>query len=127
MKPILKKWVRLAAVLAAFAAAAVLAACTADGDRKLRLALRDIAGHDRIEQLRPGLPELLGLGMVQNKVGDFLIETGHRAHLGIVERIGQEANVDHNVRLDGHTVLKAKREHVDIHKLLVGQLGKCHT
>ena len=27
MKPILKKWVRLAAVLAAFAAAAVLAAC----------------------------------------------------------------------------------------------------
>lgn len=78
----------------------------ADGNRKLWLALRDIAGHDRIEQLRPGLPELLGLGMVQNKVGDFLIETGHGAHLGIVERIGQEADVDHNVRLDGMPCLK---------------------
>lgn len=27
----------------------------------------------------------------------------------------------------GHTVLKAKREHVNVHELLVGQLGKCHT
>ena len=65
--------------------------------------------------------------MVQNKVGDFLIETGHGAHLGIVERIGQEANVNHNVRLDGHTVLKAKREHVNVHELLVGQLGERHA
>ena len=65
--------------------------------------------------------------MVQDKVGDLLIETGHGAHLGIVERIRQEANVDHNVRLDGHAVLKAKREDVNVHELLVGQLGKSHT
>ena len=65
--------------------------------------------------------------MVQNKIGDLFIETGHRAHLGIVERIRQKADIDHNVRLDGHAVLKAKREHVDVHELLVGQLGKCHA
>ena len=65
--------------------------------------------------------------MIQDKVGNFLIETGHGAHLWVVERIGQEANVDHNVRLDGHAVLKAKREHVDIHKLLVGKLRKSHA
>ena len=105
----------------------MLAARAADGDRKLRLTLRDIARHHRIEQLCPSLPKLLRLGMVQNKIGDLFIETGHRAHLGIVERIRQEADVDHNVRLDGHAVLKAKREHVDVHELLVGQLGKCHT
>ena len=65
--------------------------------------------------------------MIQDKVGDFLIETGHGAHLGIIERIGQEANVDHNVRLDGHTVLKSKREHMNVHELLVGQLRKSHA
>ena len=46
--------------------------------------------------------------MVQDKVGYLLVEAGQRAHLGVIERIGQEANIDHDVRLDGHTVLKAK-------------------
>lgn len=52
--------------------AAVLAARAADGDRKLRFTLRDIARHNRIEQLCPSLPKLLRLGMVQNKIGDLL-------------------------------------------------------
>lgn len=62
--------------------ATVLSACAADSNGKLRLALCDITRHDRIEQLSPGLPELLGLGVVQDKIGDLLIETGHGAHLG---------------------------------------------
>ena len=52
--------------------ATVLSACAADSNGKLRLALCDITRHDRIEQLSPGLPELLGLGWSKTKSETFL-------------------------------------------------------
>lgn len=62
--------------------AAVLAARAADGDRKLRLTLRDIARHNRIEQLCPSLPKLLRLwDGSRTKSETFLFETGHQVRI----------------------------------------------
>ena len=62
--------------------------------------------------------------MLDDEIGDLLVQTRQRAHLGIVEGVGQEADVDHEVGLHGHAVLEAEREDVNVHELLVGQLGE---
>ena len=55
MKPILKKWVRLAAVLAAFAAAAVLAACAQSARPGTVRAL--LCSPEKLKACRPGAPQ----------------------------------------------------------------------
>ena len=104
--------------------ASVLAARTAHGDGKLGLALRDIAGHHRVQQAEPGVQKLMRLGVVEHEIRHLGVEARQRAHFGIVKRVGQKAHVDHEVRLDGHAVLKAEREHVHVHELLGGELGE---
>ena len=60
--------------------------------------------------------------MVDHEVGDLLIKTGKRAHLGVVEGIGQEPHVDHEVRLNRKPMFEAEGKHVDVHQLLVAEL-----
>ena len=71
----------------------MLSARAPDGDRELLLSLRDIAGHDAIEEGFPVLEELLGVAVVEDVVPHLLVEAGHRPHLGVVEGIWQEADV----------------------------------
>mgnify|MGYP000423469970 CR=1 FL=1 len=88
------------------------------------LTLRDVTRHHDVEKLEPRIEELLRLGMLDHEVRHHCIEARECPHFGVVEGIGQEADVNHEIGLDGQAVFEAEREHMDIHELLVGQLGK---
>ena len=101
--------------------APVLTTCAADGDGEVALALRHVSRHGDVEQVVPGVEELLRHGIAEDEVAHELVVAGERAHLRVIEGVGQETDVDHEVRLDGHAVLEAKGEDGHLHELLVRQ------
>ena len=88
---------------------AVAAAGAADADREVRLALGRVPREQEVEQREQALEVLARARRLEHEAADLLVHPGERAQAQVVVRIGQEAHVEQQVRVDGDAVLVAER------------------
>ena len=110
--------------------ASVMTAGAAEGDRQIALALADVVRQQIDEQFRNALQKLLSLRKASDVAGHIAVLSGELLELWNIVRIRQEADVEHQIAVGGHTVAIA--ETVDGHhqlglftvpaKLLIDQL-----
>ncbi len=89
---------------------AVLAAGAAEGDGQVALAFVNVMRQKIDQQLRNPLDEFAGLREGADVFCDFGIASGERAEFRDEMRVGQEADVEHQVGILGHTVPESKAD-----------------
>jgi hypothetical protein len=107
--------------------APVIAAGAADCDREPRLALLDVRRDREVEELLEEVEEAAGHRLAQDVVADLLGHAGERPQLRHVIGVGDEPDVEDQVRLERHSELVAEAD--QLHGELVGsgrgrQLGE---
>src|SRR5215207_7498170 len=92
---------------------AVAAARAADRDDEVRLALGDVLRQQVLEQRQHAVLEVLQPPVAPDVADDPPVEAGQRAQVRLPVRVGEEADVEHEVRVARRPVLVAERAERD--------------
>ena len=87
---------------------AVAPAGAADRHHQVRLALGDVLREQELQQRDHVRVELLQAAVAADVVDDPLVEAGQRAQVGVVVRVGEEADVEREVGVARRAVLVAE-------------------
>ena len=90
--------------------ASVLAAGAAEGDGQVAFALFDVMREQVEHELGDTIEELSRLRESADVGGDFRIEAGLLAEFGDEVGVGQEANIENHIGVEGHAILEAETE-----------------
>ena len=83
---------------------------TADGNHQGDLALGNVLGQKKGEHFLQMVQKGMGLLVAIEKVLDAVVHARMLAQAGNVVRIGEKANVHHQVSLNGNTIFKSRGE-----------------
>jgi len=89
---------------------AMLSARTAEGDRQVALALVDVMGKEVDEQVGDTRDEFAGLGKRSDVLGDTGMSTGEGPEFGDEVGIGQEADIEYEIGVLGHSLAEAEAD-----------------
>src|SRR3954469_14511494 len=89
----------------------VPAASAADPDRQVRLALGDVLRHQEPKQVERVFEEVVRRVGLLKEGADLAVATGVRTQPGHEMRIGQEADVEQQIRVDRNAVLEPETQH----------------
>src|SRR5439155_25425991 len=95
----------------------VVAACAAERDDQARLALRAVCRQGQLQELHDELEESSCAGLPEHVVPNGRFQAGQALEVGYPVRIGQESDVEDEVRLEWDAELEAKGDHLDGHDL----------
>ena len=91
----------------------MLAAGTANRYGEVIFAFLDIFSKRVIEEFQQSFDEFLGLRFVHDVMVDLRIVAGIGTQLDFPIRIGEKAHVDHQIGVQRHAMLIAKRDKAD--------------
>ena len=100
------------------------AAGAADGNGKTVLALLDVLRQQVLYHIRQLIHENLRLLEAENIAAHILIKAAVVAHILDVIGVGQKADIEHEVCVQRHTVLKAEAHNIDHDGAAVRCIGK---
>ena len=100
----------------------MVAAGTADRDRQARLALRDVRRDDEGQELVEECQEAPRHGLVEHIPANGLRKARKLAQFRDVVRVLHEADVEHEVGLQGDAVLETEADELDCERLRLGSI-----
>src|SRR5215470_3987219 len=87
---------------------AMLPSGAAETDRQIALSLANVMREEVDEEIRDATDEFLRLRKRPDVLGDTRMPSCQRPELGYKVRIGQEANVEHQVSVVGHSMFESE-------------------